>query len=533
MNDYLEDAESSAKSTVWRLRGSAANDLRDCLATDWGGLLLAHTITGDLGVALTRAIEAGQQLPEVRLAHPELVVDPVTVDLSHEPFSPVRAKMPDGTTRRCVLSLDPFSRGFWQVETASGSKHILDLCGGAYRRISDTEVEDVDAGWYGIESIAEWPAVNSTFTIQLLPNNLPENAESLDEPSLRALFDAAPFLTTSWVTRIVQLTEDEADADGVQDLAPVSDFDVLCATPPRNAWLFMASDDSPIDVETMNEGGGGLWTSPKHVQRGDLALFYYVSPHRALLYAARVASQPVYAAPDVDADSKDKWPNQWWSWVDAFVKLDPVPLTALTEYFGGHLVMRGKSGHYVPPWVVTQIMLNQRPEPAKDLVVQVPTASPDLPEDEDVPTLEQWTALASGAFQRELDVEHYLVEPLLNWLIDSDPDRSWTGKAPLGKLVPDYSLYAGSTRTAVVEVKLGIRGIQRGNNWVGPDLDQLRKYCAIAGVPGLLVDSNRIIAFEADTAEPVALYERSRLTPADLARIRRHLFPATAPRGSG
>ena len=64
----------------------------------------------------------------------------------------------------------------------------------------------------------------------------------------------------------------------------------------------------------------------------------------------------------------------------AFVKLDPVPLTVLTEYFGGHLVMRGKSGHYVPPWVVTQMMLNQPPEPAKDLVVQVPTANPDLPD---------------------------------------------------------------------------------------------------------------------------------------------------------
>ena len=530
MDEYTD---SGAEPTVWRLRGSAAKDTRDCLATDWGGLLLAHTVTGDLGAALTRAIEAGRQLSEVLLAHPELVVDPVTVDLHHEPPSPVPAKTSDGTTRRCVLSLDPFSTGFWQVETTSGSKHILDLTGAGYRRISDTEIADLDDDWYGIESIDDWPTVNSTFTIQLFPNNLPDDTESLDEPALRALFDAAPFLRTSWVTRILQITEDEADTDGIQDLEPVSDFAMLCATPPRNAWLLMASDDSPIDVATMNEDRGGLWTSPKQVQRGDLALFYYVAPHKAVLYAARVASQPVYADPDAGADAQQKWPNQWWSWVDAFVTLDPVPHTTLKEYFGGQLVMRGKSGHYVPPWVVTQIMLNQRSDPTKDLVVQVPTANPDLPEPGDVLTLEQWTELASGAFRWELDVEHYVVEPLLNWLTDGDEDHTWTGKTPLGKLVPDYSLYAGSTRTAVVEVKLGIRGVQHGDNWVGPDLDQLRKYCASAGVPGLLVDSNRILAFEADTAEPVALYERSRLTPADLAQIRQHVFPAALPPRSG
>ncbi len=526
-----EDIEAGAEPTVWRLRGSSARDTRDCLATDWGGVLLAHTVTGDLGSALTRAIAEGRHLPEVLLAHPELVVDPVTVDLRHEPPSPVPAKMTDGTTRRCVLSLDPFSTGVWQVETVSGSIHILDLAGG-YRRIGDSPIADMDDGWYGIESLHTWPTVSSTFTIQLFPNDLPEDDEGVDEAALQALFDAAPFLTTAWVTRIVQITEDEANADGIQHLAPVSDFEVLCATPPRNAWLLMANDDSPIDTATLNEDGGGLWTSPKQVQRGDLALFYYVSPHKAVLYAARVASQPVYANPDVDSEALQKWPNQWWSWVDAFVELDPVPLSALTEYFGGQLVLRGKGGHYVPPWVVTQLMLNQQSDPAKDLVVQVPTADPDLPDTKDALTLEQWTELASG-FQFELDVEHYVVEPLLEWLVGSVEDHSWTAKAPLGRLVPDYSLYAGSTRTAVVEVKIGIRGGQQGNDWAGPDLDQVRKYCALAGVPGLLVDSNRILAFEAETAAPVALYERSRLTQADLAQIRRHVFPAAGARPRG
>ena len=73
--------------------------------------------------------------------------------------------------------------------------------------------------------------------------------------------------------------------------------------------------------------------------------------------------------------------------------------------------------------------------------------------------------------------------------------------------------------------------MQQGNNWVGPDLDQLRKYCAMAGVRGLLVDSNRILVFEVDAAAPVALYERSRLTQADLAQLRRHVFPTAGPRG--
>ncbi|SOC53728.1 hypothetical protein [Ornithinimicrobium cerasi] len=518
----MDEIETPAEPTVWRLRGSSAKGTLDCIATDWWGLVIAHNVHGELSTVLSAAVNDGRRLPDLLAEYPEVMVDPVLDDLSHEPLSPVPTAVTPGQVRRSVLALDPFSTGLWQVETISGSRHILDLAGGGYRRISDVSYGGMDEDWYGIESIHEWPAVNATFTVQLFPKDLPQEGEDVDEVTLRALFDEAPFLTTAFVTRIVQITYDEADSGGV-DLPPLDGVDVLAATPPRNAWLLMASDDSPIDVSDMNQYGA-LWTSPKHVERGDLALMYYIDPHKAVLYAARVESPPTYADPDAE-DARAKWPHQWWSWLSAFVALDPVPHTKLMEYFGGQLVMRGKGGRYVPPWVVTQLLLDQPSEPTKDLVLQVPSGNPELPDVGQALTLAAWKELAAGAFRFEADVEHYVVEPLLNWLVNGMDPRRWTSKAPLGSLVPDYSIFIGDVLAAVVEVKLGIRGIRQGNSWVGPDLDQVRKYCTAGGVPGLLVDSNRILLFDAGDPVPVAVFERSRLTPLQLSMIRGHVFP--------
>src|SRR5690606_13851973 len=202
-----------------------------------------------------------------------------------------------------------------------------------------------------------------------------------------------PFLASAFVTRIVKIAAVEADTGGI-DLPPVGDIEVLSATPPRNAWLLMANDDSSIDLAEVNRYGA-LWTSPKHFERGDLAFIYYISPHKAVLYAARVQSPPTYADPDVDEDALAKWPKQWWSWVGAFVELDPVPYSELKRYFGGQLVMKGKGGRYVPPWVVTQLLLDQPAEPTKDLVLQVPSANPELPDAADSLTLDEWKGLAS------------------------------------------------------------------------------------------------------------------------------------------
>src|SRR5690606_23438538 len=152
----MDNTEAPAGPTVWRLRGSSATDSRDCLATDWWGLLLAHNVAGNLEKAITAAVAAGRQLGDVLEAHPEVVVDPVVEDLRHEPASPLAARI-DGMARRSVLALDPFSTGFWQVETVSGSRHILDLTGGGYRRISDVPFGEMDDDWYGIESLHEWP----------------------------------------------------------------------------------------------------------------------------------------------------------------------------------------------------------------------------------------------------------------------------------------------------------------------------------------------------------------------------------------
>jgi len=502
--------------------GEPASGTAGCITTDWNGVIVAHGVTGPFGEDLDRAVRDEVPLDDLVSAHPDLSLTEVADDLRHESRSPLGAHGLDGTPFETVLALDGFSQGCWLVETASGSRHAFDLDRGTYRRLGGPEAAElaIDDDWYYIAFMAVWPAVNSTFGVALLVP--PEDGSTAQDQAVDMIQ-----LTSTWVTRIIKVPQELLEG-ALPALAPVTEVEALTQAPPQNAWILMGSERSLLDPDDLADEEGYTWTVPKHVQRGDLALMYYVAPIKSVLYAARIQSPPLYEPPLLDEEDRATYPHQWWASINAITPTDPVDYLTLRDLFDGQLVLRGRAGTYVPPGAVRAIRDAQASDPRLDLVLQLPTGEPGLPPDPKAMTLAEWSRLAAGRFKVELHVEDYVVKPLLEMIVDMTPGTAYQSKAHLGTLVPDFSLYLGAELAALVEVKLGIRGRQDGREWAGPDVDQLFRYCSRANVPGLLIDANRVMLFELATREPVAVLERSRMTQAEVGIIARHVFPGRA-----
>lgn len=307
---------------------------------------------------------------------------------------------------------------------------------------------------------------------------------------------------------------------------------------PQNAWILMGDEASFPDqlalAEARDDAQRGVyewdWTAPKNGAVGDLVLVYFVAPRSAACFVARLASMPFWDdSVEVNALARVD-PHQWWAFLTPPIEIEPIPFAALRTAAGGHLLLRGRSGHYLAPDVIERLLFRAK-DPALHgemaRVAQRPVGDPLLPRSADL-TFEQWREIPSGALPLEAKVSEYIVKPLAR-LLGMAPHTL----APLlvdALLIPEFRNDYGFVDFVItlprnpdiplvaVEVKLAIKRSAAGEWADSPDVQQLLSYMKGLDVPGLLIDAHRILLFPLALDEIVEIV-RSQATAEDLARI--------------
>jgi hypothetical protein len=157
--------------------------------------------------------------------------------------------------------------------------------------------------------------------------------------------------------------------------------------------------------------------------------------------AARAASYP-FLDSEIDVISeKPVDPNQWWVTYTPQVEVAPVSLAELSELMVGHLILKGKPSHYLPPVVVRGILERavdlDRLTKADRLVFQLPVGSADLPNPALV-WLAGWRKMADGPLKAERQVEQYVVDPLLRPSLPKPRSVRWEKPYRLNSGIADY-----------------------------------------------------------------------------------------------
>jgi hypothetical protein len=309
---------------------------------------------------------------------------------------------------------------------------------------------------------------------------------------------------------------------------------------PQNAWLLMSDAASYPDGEELAtavmKGEVGihdyLWTGPKNGETGDLALIYSTAPRTAACFVARLASRPFWRD-DIDVNAeKVVESRQWWVYLSAPVEIAPIPYKTLREAQNGHLLLKGKSGHYLNPATIDLLAFRAKnPEQQSEVerIVRRPEGTADLPLAKDL-TFEQWKRIPSGRLPLEAKVSEYVVEPLGRMLNLPSPQK-WV--LPELALIPEYRVPTGSVDFVLVgakepltavEVKLTVRRAASGIWGDSPDFKQLKRYMTDLSVPGLLIDAHSILLVREGADAPYDEIVRAEATVEDLDRIREHLF---------
>ena len=304
---------------------------------------------------------------------------------------------------------------------------------------------------------------------------------------------------------------------------------------PRNAWLLIGSESSFLSsirlAETWRaaEGGvyDGMWTAPKNGELGDLVVVYYTAPRKAAHFVARMASHPFWQEDMEVADDKVVDPHQWWAWVTPFIEIEPIPYATLREAANGHLMLKGRSGHYLAADVISRLSFSAA-DPSQqaqlDRVVRGPVGLPDLPDLAAI-TFEQWARINPGLLVLEAQVSDYVVAPLQAISATTpqtrlpDPYRlEREHRVPSGYI--DFVIRWGDLPPlAAIEVKLAIKRPITGVWADSPDFRQLLRYMRDLNAPGILVDSRSILLVKAGADAPHAEITRSEATWSDMAQI--------------
>lgn len=395
-------------------------------------------------------------------------------------------------------------RGVWLVDTRSGSTYVFDMDTLDFWKRGEEDT---------VEELHHWvpPVLGEPFAVS---------------------FEDGTGLTSSPVVRI-------RPGDEVANTAPTrpSAIEQIVEAPPRNAWLLLGDDASFPTGDDLREQRHPtapllpVWTSPKQIQPGDLVFLYFIAPRKAVHFVTRAHSGAVYD-PSMEVNALKKVDaGQWWVDLGPLVPIQPVPFRTLREAHGGALILQGKPTNYLTPRVVEQLIdslgtLDQE----QQRVLQLPTGDPHLP-DPSTMTLGQLRDVAAGALKLEKMVEHYVVEPLLRLCFGQSDEYRVEPQFRIPKAgIADYALFSNDALAGMVEVKIGIRFRADGDVEGSPDLQQLRRYCEAAGVPGLLIDANSIHAVDFDSSRPIMSWDRAQLGSSDLVEIR-SLFEAASVSG--
>lgn len=309
---------------------------------------------------------------------------------------------------------------------------------------------------------------------------------------------------------------------------------------PQNGWLLMGDQQSywtEEDLAEAREEGAvgiydGLWTAPKNGQIGDLVLLYYRAPRKAACFVARLASRPFWRT-DLDVGAErpvDR--HQWWAYLTPPVEIEPLPFAALREAASGHLLLKGRSGHYLAPRTIEALSFTARQPHEQDLVdriVRVPSGSPELPDPHDM-SFDEWTGLASGALSLEAKVSEYVVEPLVRFIGEAQRfpavRLSMRAEYPVGRGFVDFALCAGDTPFIAAEIKLAVRRPTSGDWGDSPDFLQLERYMNELGTPGMLIDAHTVLVFRRGSRIPAQEFLRAQAHEEDIERLREFVFAA-------
>ncbi len=302
--------------------------------------------------------------------------------------------------------------------------------------------------------------------------------------------------------------------------------------PPTNAWLLIGDDGSyPQEWELEDARADGLrgiyestWTAAKQTEPGDLLLYYFTEPRKAIHFAARSADNAHFQ--DVGDTGSRYGGRQWWVHTSAPIEIEPITLHDLQDVIGP-TVMRGKSGHYLRPEHAAALMARIQPSRAEhgDELSRVLASVVGRAEHPDPETIDPvaWRQLAAGSFPREAHVERFVVEPLLRWITEGTQPATVQKAYRVGHGVADYAVVDPEGPRAVVEVKLRIRRSGTGPWTECKDFLQVRRYMEGLRCPGLLIDATSIHLIQLGADEPFRSIARREVTDADLEAIIAHV----------
>ena len=290
---------------------------------------------------------------------------------------------------------------------------------------------------------------------------------------------------------------------------------------PQSAWLLVGSaaslvtDQEIVAMQNWQRVGmyDFLWTGAKQTKAGDLLLIYYTAPHKVVRFVARAASDAFFAR-DIPVNADEPVADeQWWIPLTPLIEIQPIDFRQVQTASDGHLILKGRSGHYLRPEVIDALSLaalNATDRPDVTRVVRRPTGLADLP-DPNKMSFDEWRVVAPGALRIEKDVSTYLVEPLLRL---AGLDR-WKREFRVGRGSADYAVLDDDGPAAVIEVKLAAIPTK--------DLTQLKRYTSPLRCSGILFDALRLYLVSADGTKPLITLERQAMSTSDLAMVAEHL----------
>lgn len=300
-------------------------------------------------------------------------------------------------------------------------------------------------------------------------------------------------------------------------------------TVPACAWLLVGDGASfqelaPAEADAKSKAPNILWTAAKQTAVGDLVLIYFIGERKAAHFIARAASD-AFRSSDIPVNATTKVSSQqWWVHLTPPVPIAPVAFSTIRDAVGAHLILRGRSGKFLPPDAVDALRVDAAKAADRTEVARIwrrPSGIAGLPASGQV-TMDLWRALAAGAFPLEAHVSSHLVLPLLRHVLGGT-DLVPQPEFRVGRGFLDFAVLGPSGPVAAVEVKLAIDAPAAGSWERSPDYQQLRRYMEALDVPGLLIDAKRVVLFSRTSAQPRRTVTRRHATTTDLKKIRRHI----------
>jgi hypothetical protein len=301
---------------------------------------------------------------------------------------------------------------------------------------------------------------------------------------------------------------------------------------PASAWLLLGDEASFPELDDVADAHARadvgifdyLWTAAKQTVVGDLVLIYFLGRRKAVHFVARAASNAFFSA-DISVNAQTAVADQqWWVYLTPPVAIRPISFKALQAASNDHLILRGRSGRFLHPEVIAALPVEGSTREDKAEVERIwiePTGIAELPQPADI-TVSVWRALAAGALALEAHVSRYIVTPLLSHVL-AGTELTVRPEYRVGRGSADFIVLHEERPVAVIEVKLAVN-VPAGGEWSKcDDYLQLRRYMDALGVPGVLVDSHRVLLVDLSESRPPQDIQRRHASDAELELIRRHI----------